>query len=608
MLGEGPFGSAWTAIDPADEPVTVKLLRHTFACKPEGRAAFSRLRAAARAHRKVQHPYVAQTLGLIEDEHGQAYGVVSPQHEGFPLHQLQVSPAEELSDDPTELSRLLFFFEELGDALHWLHERRVVHGNLKPSNVLVQRGDFGIVPKVLDLTWSAIGVAASAENIFISPEQFGGQVPSAASDQWAFGMMLSTALGGGRREAGTRSLPLALQDSLQRMRSHEPRQRYASMKLVVESIRTTRSDLERARALSPARRFGGGPGLSPPVPRARSVGRDLSGASTEPTVIPMVAKDEEIRRAVGRKPEVSSHRIAPAALGPDVDEFPESPPYREASDDSVVLDQPSRAPQLFGLLAAAAAIAGLIIFFARDGSGPTPQANAEGGAQVALQSPGPSITEKPVDAPPASTEGNHDRPARPVSPETVPASAAEEKPDPEVRSLGGSPNPVASSDGATELNATEPEARRPSPRPATPPTRRAEPPRQRQAVREPSRPEAPSQGDCDLGQPSACLEAAAWYEGQGQDEDARRAFEAACDTGVARGCMAALDWWEGTGLSGADVKALVLLTKACGLNHPVACEMAAERTETGRGTSANQERARLLRAKACRLGRTAACP
>jgi serine/threonine protein kinase len=427
VLGEGPFGVVWRAQDRGGQTVAVKLLRSAFSTRPEGRAAFSRLKTASKAHRKAQHPYLASVLGLVDD--GPGLGIVSALNDGFSIDQLQVSPAALRGEDPGELSRLLFLFEELGDVLHWLHERHVVHGNLKPSNVLVQRGDFGLVPHVLDLSWSAIGIAAARDNAFISPEQFAGRVPTAASDQWAFGMLLSMAVGAhpGPQAANA---PELLVEALRRMRAQQAQARFPNMKAVVAHLRSTRSQVERVRVLSRARRRVQQAGTEPPVPTARVLHGPGGGG---PLAADLVAPS--------REREVSPLKLAPAALSRDLQ--PETPVRVEPPEEL----RPSPRTPWWGVAAVIVAAIGLWVLYVRGGAVPAPASAESPTAAPRAEDQGPSAAEpsgpsqrpsSAVDdgeaAPTPGEEAEDSEAAAPSEEPALPTSPERQAPDPEATS------------------------------------------------------------------------------------------------------------------------------------------------------------------------------
>jgi hypothetical protein len=115
------------------------------------------------------------------------------------------------------------------DALAFLHRRHLVHGHLKPSNILVV-GDT--VKLSSDRIRAAAEVARSngRRSVYDSPEADGGT----ASDIWAFGVTLAEGLTraypSGAFEPGkeviiSRDFPPAFADAVRRCMSYEPNER-----------------------------------------------------------------------------------------------------------------------------------------------------------------------------------------------------------------------------------------------------------------------------------------------------------------------------------------------------------------------------------------------
>lgn len=282
-LGSGPFGRVWEAIDPDGRPVVLKLLLPELAERADAPDVFRRVVDAVEVHRRIDHPYIARAIRVIVQPEAACFGVVSERSPGRPLSMLDVSHAAQDGEERAELSRLLFLFEELGEALHWIHRAGLVHGNVKPTNVIFQRGDFGLVPRVLDLSWSALGVAATPDSVYISPEQFAGRVPVAASDQWSFGTLITRMLTSKRPDRSFGAVPDRLVDVLARCRAREVHERFPSMREAVDELRAARAELERPRGAPRPQRSSGAASrrYEPPVPEARSLATD-TGDVDEP--------------------------------------------------------------------------------------------------------------------------------------------------------------------------------------------------------------------------------------------------------------------------------------------------------------------------------------
>ncbi len=158
-------------------------------------------------------------------------------------------------------------FEGVLAALGYLHERCVVHRDVKPENLLVDAIghvrliDFDLAVRVSDSTRPGlVGTIA-----YLSPEQARGGVSVPASDVYAAGVMLYGALTGEVPFTGTveevvtqhREVPAgppseidpelgALDEFLARMLAKRPQDRYESGAAALEALRLVRPALREA--------------------------------------------------------------------------------------------------------------------------------------------------------------------------------------------------------------------------------------------------------------------------------------------------------------------------------------------------------------------------
>lgn len=101
-----------------------------------------------------------------------------------------------------ELESCLRIAEQVGSALDFAHRRGAVHGNLKPSNILVDDHgwvrviDFGI-NEVFGRPRPARGSAPVLHlPEYLAPEQFYARTAGASADQYAFGVVVYECLAG----------------------------------------------------------------------------------------------------------------------------------------------------------------------------------------------------------------------------------------------------------------------------------------------------------------------------------------------------------------------------------------------------------------------------
>jgi serine/threonine-protein kinase len=103
---------------------------------------------------------------------------------------------------PLALDRVIDIIAQVGDALDYAHQQGIIHRDVKPANVLLDRGrwallsDFGLAKMVaasVQLTKTGVGLGTPA---YMSPEQAQGKLVGAPSDIYSLGIMLFEMLTG----------------------------------------------------------------------------------------------------------------------------------------------------------------------------------------------------------------------------------------------------------------------------------------------------------------------------------------------------------------------------------------------------------------------------
>lgn len=191
LLGRGGMGSVWLARR-SDEKfegnAAVKLLER----RGLGQQAATQIRHEANLLARLSHAHIARLFDAGVRENGQPY-LVLEYVEGEPIDQYCQTRALPLG------KRLLLFLEVL-DAVAYAQGQLIVHGDLKPSNVLVTRDgtvklvDFGVASLLSDtratpLESAAPGPAALTPG-YAPPEQVRGDPLSTAADVYALGVLL----------------------------------------------------------------------------------------------------------------------------------------------------------------------------------------------------------------------------------------------------------------------------------------------------------------------------------------------------------------------------------------------------------------------------------
>lgn len=183
VLGEGGYGTVYRAHDPLlQRDVALKLLRGD----REGRA-LDRQRFVEEARRmaRVRHPNVLMIHGA--EEHGGRVGFWSDLVDGETLE------ARLRRDGPFGAGEAALIGIEVCRALAAVHQAEVVHGDVKASNVMRDRGgrivltDFGAASESGSESLSGVVMGTP---LTLAPELIEGARAGAASDLYALGVML----------------------------------------------------------------------------------------------------------------------------------------------------------------------------------------------------------------------------------------------------------------------------------------------------------------------------------------------------------------------------------------------------------------------------------
>ncbi|MBL8774503.1 MAG: protein kinase [Acidimicrobiales bacterium] len=189
LIGAGGMGSVWEAEDLVlHRRVAVKLLQNLHADDPVAAARFER---EAQTAARLSHPHLAVVYdyGGADDR----MFLVMELLEGETLaHRLRRGALP-----PDEAAAVM---AEAAEALAAAHERRVVHRDVKPANLMLTPNgakvlDFGIAASgsgaPLTATGLIIGTAA-----YLAPERVQGRSATPASDVYSLGAVLYEALTG----------------------------------------------------------------------------------------------------------------------------------------------------------------------------------------------------------------------------------------------------------------------------------------------------------------------------------------------------------------------------------------------------------------------------
>ena len=187
-LGAGGAGEVYSAHDPdLGRKVAIKVLL------PETsglRGAEERFIREARAASVLNHPNIVTVHEVIRT--GESLALVMELLQGVPLRQI--------IRGPLPLTKVLDIGEHIADALATAHSNGVVHGDIKPENVMMLTNgrskllDFGLARQLLTGQEASIRTVTSGipggTFRYMSPEHYKGQRATGPSDIFALGLVL----------------------------------------------------------------------------------------------------------------------------------------------------------------------------------------------------------------------------------------------------------------------------------------------------------------------------------------------------------------------------------------------------------------------------------
>jgi serine/threonine protein kinase len=194
-IGRGAMGVVWRARDQLlDRDVAIKEVQIADTLTDEERAtAFQRTLREAKTAARLNHPAVVTVYDVAEDG-------------GRPWIVMQLVSAQSLdqvlaASGPLSARRAAEMARQLLSALSMAHAAGVMHRDVKPSNVLLDRDDravltdFGIATFADDPKLTQTGMVMGSPG-FTAPERIRGEDASPASDLWSLGATLYAAVEG----------------------------------------------------------------------------------------------------------------------------------------------------------------------------------------------------------------------------------------------------------------------------------------------------------------------------------------------------------------------------------------------------------------------------
>ncbi|MBD3412972.1 MAG: tetratricopeptide repeat protein [Candidatus Aminicenantes bacterium] len=190
-LGKGGMGSVYKARDiNIDEPVALKILNPEIASDEQ---TIQRFRNELKLTRKISHRNICRVYDLNE-------------HEGIHFISMEYVSGEDLKSLIHRIGQLtvgkaVIIARQVCEGLHEAHRLGVIHRDLKPQNVMIDREgnakimDFGIARSAKSKGLTEDGAIVGTPE-YMSPEQVEGREVDGRSDIYSLGIILYEMLTG----------------------------------------------------------------------------------------------------------------------------------------------------------------------------------------------------------------------------------------------------------------------------------------------------------------------------------------------------------------------------------------------------------------------------
>lgn len=197
QLGRGNAGEVWKAYDlQLRREVALKILHTDHQADPH---FFTRFTQEGQVLASLHHTNIVQIHDVAlsrpqQEEHNINAYIVMEYVEGQTLTDyINATVRKGIFFTPDEI---VYLFTSLGVAIDYAHQKGIIHGNIKPSNILFDRHNTAQLPigEPMLTDFALNRLLGDGSNVvspyYISPEQAKGNPPGARSDIYALGVIL----------------------------------------------------------------------------------------------------------------------------------------------------------------------------------------------------------------------------------------------------------------------------------------------------------------------------------------------------------------------------------------------------------------------------------
>ncbi len=190
-IGDGGMATVYKAMDlRLNRVVAIKILRDSYSADPQFLERFKR---EAQQAASLNHPNIVRVFDVGDD--GDMHYIVMEFVDGSSLKEIIVRSG------PFTTQRALELGAEICDAIDYSHNSGLIHRDIKPQNILIDKGgrvkvtDFGIAKSTNASTLTEAGITLGTVHYF-SPEQAKGLPVLPQSDIYSIGIVLFEMLTG----------------------------------------------------------------------------------------------------------------------------------------------------------------------------------------------------------------------------------------------------------------------------------------------------------------------------------------------------------------------------------------------------------------------------
>lgn len=263
QLGKGNMGEVWKARDLSlHHNVAIKILHSDVLSDPHFMTHFSTAGSIITSLRHTNLvPVYEFTVARPAQSNETVPYIAMDYIEGQTLAQY-IHTTSHRGDIPT-IAEILYLFTSIGAAVDYVHQNNLIHGNIKPANILLNKHNITHFaagePLLTDIGITQVlsNVESAGAPFYISPEQAAGDPLTTRSDIYALGVILyeiCTGVAPFRGESPVTimmqhintlptppslinpHIPAALSEVILRAMSKDPTTRFARATLLAEAI------------------------------------------------------------------------------------------------------------------------------------------------------------------------------------------------------------------------------------------------------------------------------------------------------------------------------------------------------------------------------------